>query len=93
MLSPRLLGALRSTGAGYSGSPPSGCSRVEATTPPIAPSLPRQFGTLIVTPHNRPVWQRRRFIRTPCAIVSQPTCSKPVPICARFSYRLQLDQR
>jgi hypothetical protein len=59
--------------------------RVDAATPPLVPSLPKQFGTPVVTPHNGPVWQRRRFIHTRCAIVSQPTCSKPVPTCAPFS--------
>ena len=57
----------------------------DATTPPIIPSLPKQSGTPVARPHNGPVFQLRRFIRTRCAIVSQPTCSKPVPACARFS--------
>jgi integrase len=55
MLSPKLLDALRVYWRGLKRKPPSGCSRVDVATPRIVPSLPKQSGTPVVTPHNGPV--------------------------------------
>ena len=55
MLSPKLLEALREYWRELQRKPSQWCSRVDAATPRIVPSLPKQFGTPVVTPHNGPV--------------------------------------
>ena len=86
MLSPKLLDALASIGAGSGASLLTGCFRATVGTRQVIPSPPKFFGQPASAPHNALGLSTSTSIPILCATALPPICSKLAPTCAPSRY-------